>query len=90
MYTQSKPKTFFLLISMLGWLGIGGALIYLGPELYHLFSHSEQAELWIENLSAGGYNPRLGIIACGILLPLEILGNWYWYTQVETHPKQNQ
>lgn len=80
---QSTAKTFFLIISMIGWLGVGGALIYLGPELYQLLSHSEQAQQWLENLLAGGYNPRLGLLACGILFPLELIGNWYWYTQVE-------
>lgn len=83
MGTQSTAKTIFLLTSMLGWLAIGGALIYLGPELYYLFSHSDRATLWLSNLMAGGYNPRLGTIICAVLLPIEILGNWFWYTQIE-------
>ncbi|MCM1983992.1 hypothetical protein [Lyngbya confervoides] len=90
MGSQSTAKTLFLLVSMVGWLAIGGGLIYGCPWLYHLMVHSERTTLWMQNLQAGGYHPEPGLMAGAILLPLEMVGNWWWSTQVEPHQTPNR
>jgi hypothetical protein len=84
MGSQSTAKTIFLLVSMLGWLIIGGALIYAGPMFYHLWAHSETSTLWITNLNQGGYEPFAALRVAGILLVLEIISYWLWYSRFNT------
>ncbi|MEM6256280.1 MAG: hypothetical protein AAF821_25485 [Cyanobacteria bacterium P01_D01_bin.156] len=86
MSTQTKSKTVFLLVSMVGWLLSGGALIYLTPFLANQLSSSETTQLWMENLSRGGYNPGLAIAGGGSILLLTVLGNAVWYQYLE--PRQ--
>ncbi len=83
MSTQTKGKTIFLLISMVGWLLSGGALIYLTPFLANQVTPSDTTNLWMENLSRGGYNPTLAITGGGSILLLTVIGNAVWYRYFE-------
>ncbi|MEM7066747.1 MAG: hypothetical protein AAF572_26720 [Cyanobacteria bacterium P01_B01_bin.77] len=83
MGTQTKGKTIFLLTSMVGWLLSGGALIYLSPFLANLISPSATTNLWMENLTRGGYNPMLALAAGGGVLLLTVAGNAIWYRYFE-------
>lgn len=83
MGTQTKGKTVFLLTSMVGWLLSGGTLIYLTPFLAQRLSSSATADLWMENLTRGGYNPMLALIGGGIILLLTVTGNAVWYKYFE-------
>ncbi len=83
MSTQTKGKTVFLLISMVGWLLSGGALIYLTPFLANQVSHSTTTNLWMENLSHGGYNPTLALMGGSSILILTVIGNAIWYKYFE-------
>ena len=78
MSTQTKGKTVFLLVSMVGWLLSGGALIYLTPFLAYLFTPSATTNLWMENLLRGGYSPMLAIAGGGSILLFTIIGNAVW------------
>lgn len=83
MGTQTKGKTIFLLTSMVGWLLSGGALIYLSPFLANQVSPSATTNLWMENLTRGGYNPMLALAAGGGVLFLTVAGNAIWYRYFE-------
>ncbi|MGD1950031.1 MAG: hypothetical protein ACFB14_10345 [Leptolyngbyaceae cyanobacterium] len=83
MSTQTKGKTVFLLTSMVGWLLSGGALIYLTPFLADTIRPSATTNLWMENLTRGGYNPTLVLMAGSLSLSLTILGNAVWYRYFE-------
>ena len=83
MGTQTKGKTVFLLISMVGWLLSGGALIYLTPFLADKVSPSDTTNLWMANLIRGGYNPTLALTAGSLVLMLTVLGNAIWYKYFE-------
>ncbi len=83
MGSQSTAKTFFLLISMVGWLLVGAALMYLFPFAADLLVGSELTHRWMENLTRGGYNPRLGWAGGGLILVLTVAGNWIWYEQFD-------
>ena len=81
--SQSNAKSAFLLISMAGWLIIGGALIYAGPLFFDLLVHSETSTLWLTNLNQGGYEPVAALRVAGIILIVEIFAYWWWYSKVE-------
>lgn len=83
MGSQSKAKTIFLLISMVGWLIVGAALMYLFPLMANFFTHSELTELWVTNLTQWGYQPKLGMLGGGTALVLTVAGNLVWYRQFE-------
>lgn len=83
MGTQSTAKTIFLLVSMVGWLLVGGALMYLSPFMMNLLLPSDRTQLWMENLSRGGYNPTLALVGGGIVFVITVLGNWIWYQRFE-------
>ena len=83
MSTQTKGKTVFLLTSMVGWLLSGGALIYLTPFLANKIRPSATTDLWIENLTRGGYNPELALTTGSLTLVLTVLGNAIWYRYFE-------
>jgi len=83
MGSQSKAKTIFLLISMVGWLIVGAVLMYLFPLMANFFTHSETTELWVSNLTKWGYQPRMASTVGGAALLLTTAGNLIWYRQFE-------
>ncbi|MBW4649152.1 MAG: hypothetical protein KME06_10645 [Kastovskya adunca ATA6-11-RM4] len=83
MGSQSTAKTIFLLASMVGWLLIGAALIYLSPFLADRLVSSDLTHLWMENLSRGGYNPLLAWVGGGITLAVVVLANIIWHQRFE-------
>ena len=83
MGSQSKAKTIFLLISMVGWLIVGAALMYLFPFFANLLLSSDRTHIWIETLTRSGYNPMLGIVGGGITLAVTVLGNLIWYQRFD-------
>jgi hypothetical protein len=83
MGSQSTAKTIFLLASMVGWLLVGAALIYLSPFLADRLVSSDLTHLWMENLSRGGYNPLLAWVGGGITLAVVVLANIIWHQRFE-------
>lgn len=83
MGTQSTAKTIFLLVSMVGWLIVGAALMYLCPVVLDQVLASERTHLWMTNLSRGGYNPMLAWVGGGITLAIVVIGNWVWYQRFD-------
>jgi len=83
MGTQSTAKTIFLLISMVGWLIVGAALMYLFPAMTDQFVGSELTHRWLETLGRSGYNPMLAWVGGGSALVLTVLGNVLWYQRFE-------
>ncbi|MEO0456348.1 MAG: hypothetical protein AAF152_07150 [Cyanobacteria bacterium P01_A01_bin.114] len=81
--TQSKSKTVFLLASMVGWLSVGAALIYLSPVWANLIVHSELTQLWLTNLSRGGYNPLFAAAGGGAAFVITAIGHLIWYRRFE-------
>ncbi|MBW4695812.1 MAG: hypothetical protein KME27_29025 [Lyngbya sp. HA4199-MV5] len=82
MSSQSTTKTIFLLASMVGWLIVGAALMYLFPLLADRLVASDLTHLWMQNLSRSGYNPLLAWVG-GIALALTALGQIVWYQKFE-------
>lgn len=83
MGSQSTAKTIFLLASMVGWLIVGAALMYLFPVLADLLVSSDRTHLWMTNLSRGGYNPMLAWVGGGIALAVTVLANIIWHQKFE-------
>lgn len=83
MGAQSTAKTIFLLVSMVGWMLVGGALMYLSPAFLDRFFPSDTTHLWMTNLSQGSYNPSLALVGGGIALVLTVAGNVVWYQRFE-------
>lgn len=84
MGSQSPAKTIFILASMVGWLIVGAALMYLFPVLADWLVSSDRTHLWMTNLSRGGYNPTLAWVGGGIAFTLTVLANIIWYQQFES------
>ena len=85
---QSNAKSIFLLVSMAGWILIGGALIYAGPWFYHLYAHSETSTLWITNLEGAGYNPVPFLEGSLVLVVIEVIAYWLWYSKFDKQAKK--
>ncbi|MBE9157801.1 hypothetical protein IQ265_13350 [Nodosilinea sp. LEGE 06152] len=83
MGSQSTAKTVFLLASMVGWLIVGAALMYLFPAVADALVGSDLTHLWMTNLSRSGYNPTLGCVGGGIALAVTAAGNWIWYQKFD-------
>ncbi|MBD1915252.1 hypothetical protein H6F55_21020 [Phormidium sp. FACHB-322] len=83
MGTQSTAKTVFLLVSMVGWLLVGAALMYLFPAIADGLMGSDLTHLWMTNLARSGYNPILGWVGGSIVLAVTVTGNWVWYQYFE-------
>lgn len=83
MGTQTRAKTIFILGSMVGWLIVGAALMYLCPAILDLALSSERTHLWMTNLSRGGYNPALALVGGSVVLVLTVLANVVWYRNFE-------
>lgn len=80
---QSTAKTVFLLVSMVGWLIVGAAMMYLFPALADALLGNDRTHLWMTTLSRGGYDPSLGWVGGGVALGLTLAGNWVWYQYFE-------
>ncbi|MEM8603454.1 MAG: hypothetical protein AAGF24_06415 [Cyanobacteria bacterium P01_H01_bin.121] len=80
---QSTAKTIFLLASMVGWLIVGAALIYLFPIMADVLVGSERTHLWLRTLSRGDYNPMLAYAGGGVALLLTTVANVVWYQWFE-------
>lgn len=83
MGSQSKAKTIFILASMVGWLIVGAALMYLAPLLADLIVSSDRTHLWMQTLSRGDYNPLPAEIVGGIALAVTVAANIIWYQRFE-------
>jgi len=83
MGSQSTAKTIFLLTSMVGWLIVGAALMYLFPLMADWLVSSALTHQWMVTLSRSGYNPMLGWLGGGITLVVTVLANLLWYYQFE-------
>ena len=83
MGSQSTAKTIFLLISMVGWLLFGAALMYLFPWLADHLVASDRTHVWMATLARSGYNPMLGWVGGSITLLANVLGNFIWYNQFD-------
>ncbi|MBW4519312.1 MAG: hypothetical protein KME16_06370 [Scytolyngbya sp. HA4215-MV1] len=83
MGSQSTAKTIFLLVSMVGWLIVGAALMYLFPFLADQWVSSERTHVWMQTLARSGYNPWLGWLGGGITLIITVLGNLLWYQRFD-------
>jgi hypothetical protein len=80
---QSTAKTLFLLVSMVGWLLVGAALMYLFPAIADALVGSDLTHLWMATLARSGYNPTLGWLGGGVVLAATVAGNWLWYQTFE-------
>ncbi|MBE9137046.1 hypothetical protein IQ254_07500 [Nodosilinea sp. LEGE 07088] len=83
MGSQSTAKTLFLLGSMVGWLIVGAAIMYLFPAIADGLVGNDLTHLWMINLARSGYTPSLGWMGGGIALALTVAGNWVWYQHFE-------
>ena len=83
MGTQTTAKTIFILVSMVGWLLVGAALMYLCPAILDLILASDKTHLWMQNLSRGGYSPTPALIGGSVVLVITIAGNLIWYRRFE-------
>lgn len=83
MGSQTTAKTLFLLASMVGWLIVGAALMYLFPVMADIIVASDRTHLWMENLTRGGYSPLFAWVGGGITLIITIAGNIIWYQRFD-------
>lgn len=83
MGSQSTAKTIFLLASMVGWLAVGAALMYLFPLVADWLVSSEVTHTWMQSLGRSGYNPALAWGGGGIALVLTVVGNIIWYQRFD-------
>lgn len=80
---QSTAKTIFLLTSMVGWLIVGAALMYLFPFVADRLVSSELTHQWMKTLSRSGYNPMLAWAGGGSTLAITVLANLIWHQRFE-------
>ena len=64
--SRPQPTSARLIISLLPWVIVGGALIYLSPVIAHLILRDELTATWLKTLSRSGYYPTEASIAAGI------------------------
>lgn len=83
MGSQSTAKTIFLLASMVGWLIVGAALMYLFPVIADFLVSSDRTHLWMTTLSRSGYNPMLAWVGGGITLVITVLATLIWHQRFE-------
>lgn len=83
MGSQSTAKTVFLLVSMVGWLIVGAALMYLFPLIADRVVASELTHTWMQTLGQSGYDPKLAYVGGGGILLLTVVGNIAWYQWFE-------
>ncbi|MEM9219901.1 MAG: hypothetical protein AAGD25_36935 [Cyanobacteria bacterium P01_F01_bin.150] len=71
-------KSLYLVASLIGWMLVGGALIYLAPVLANRLFHSATTEVWMETLVKSGYNPMISVVGGGIALVVTVTGQLIW------------
>lgn len=71
-------KNFFLIASMVGWLIVGAALMYLFPAIADLIVSSELTHTWMKTLSQSDYNPALALIIGILVLGATVTCNILW------------
>ena len=64
--SRPQPTSIRLIVSLLPWVIVGGALIYLSPVIAHLVLRDELTATWLKTLSRSGYYPREASIVAGI------------------------
>lgn len=79
-FSGGKPdgKSIYLVASLVGWMLVGGAMIYLAPVFANRLFHSDTTEIWMETLTRGGYNPMISVVGGGIALVATITGHVIW------------
>ncbi|MEB3292217.1 MAG: hypothetical protein VKJ24_03575 [Synechococcales bacterium] len=60
-------NSLFLLVSMIPWLLVGAALIYLSPVMFNWVLPSEMTAQWMVTLDRSGYYPNLAIAVGGMM-----------------------
>jgi hypothetical protein len=83
MGSQSTAKTIFLLASMVGWLIVGAALMYLFPLIADWLVSSDRTHTWMASLNRSGYNPMLAWVGGGMTLAVTVLANIIWHQRFE-------
>ncbi len=83
MGSQSTAKTIFILASMVGWLIVGAALMYLFPWLADTLVGSDLTHRWMTTLGRSGYSPLLGGLGGGLALGVTTLANVIWYQRFD-------
>ncbi|PZV17868.1 MAG: hypothetical protein DCF22_02935 [Leptolyngbya sp.] len=83
MGSQSTAKTIFLLASMVGWLIVGAALMYLFPLIADRLVSSDVTHVWLKTLSRSGYNPMLAWVGGSIALVVTVLSTIIWHQRFE-------
>ena len=83
MGSQSTAKTIFLLASMVGWLMVGAALMYLFPLIADRLISSDLTHTWLKTLGRSGYNPMLALVGGGIVLIVTGLSTLIWHQRFE-------
>lgn len=83
MGSQSTAKTIFLLVSMVGWLIVGAALMYLFPWIADRLISSDLTHTWLKTLGRSGYNPMLAWVGGGIVLIVTVLSTLIWHQRFE-------
>jgi len=83
MGSQSTAKTIFLLASMVGWLIVGAALMYLFPLIADRLISSDLTHTWLKTLGHSGYNPMLAWVGGGIVLIVTVLSTIIWHQRFE-------
>lgn len=83
MGSQSTAKTIFLLASMVGWLIVGAALMYLFPLFADQLVSSDLTHQWMKTLSRSGYNPMLAWVGGGVTLIVTVVASIIWNQRFE-------
>jgi fructose-specific phosphotransferase system IIC component len=61
--SRPQPTSIRLVLSLLPWVIVGGALIYLSPVIAHLILRDELTSTWLKTLSRSGYYVKEATIA---------------------------
>jgi hypothetical protein len=65
---MKTSKSVFLVSAMIPWALVGGALIYLSPQMADNLLHSPTTSTWLVTLGRSGYNPTLATQVCAAMV----------------------